>query len=490
MLQQLDSWDSYNPGAITARRRPSNPLDDAWNATPDPQFHAPTQGRAQHAPMVGNRAAQVIDTLGVAQPRTPPPSGPTPGGTMDDTWGYTPPPADEPQNTGVTGGTDYSGQVQQVTTASSAQAQAVAKDRLARTVARDLKAAGHDVEWNGDQLIVDGRPYDLAGSGSNVGYRTDWGGGNYAQQQHQIEDAIHAGAPLGFDQAKWADPTHDSDKYTIGRMLAAGASIDDVAHVLGWEKVSADTLRAPDGSEFDVLYDVGGPNQRPQMLQTKGAGGAPLPPGGGAGPGGTGGGSPLDSAWNSGTLKDLWSQLQALGGNVNYSPTSNPGVEAAFAKLMANPESMDPHTVQMMQAQDAEEQMVAAQSADEEARRFGFQAGITDSPWLASERASTARNANNQIISGRRNIEMKAKETNLNDLRQAVSLGMNKVQLDNQLQLEAARLGLSKQELAQQLLLRLRELEQNDRQFGADLGYKYDELNSNNLNHYWDDVGG
>jgi hypothetical protein len=35
------------------------------------------------------------------------------------------------------------------------------QDALARAIYSNLKAAGHDVKWNGNQLLVDGRPYEL-----------------------------------------------------------------------------------------------------------------------------------------------------------------------------------------------------------------------------------------------------------------------------------------------------------------------------------------
>lgn len=40
---------------------------------------------------------------------------------------------------------------------------AILQDKLARDVFDSLKEAGHDVKWQGDQLIVDGRPYVIGG---------------------------------------------------------------------------------------------------------------------------------------------------------------------------------------------------------------------------------------------------------------------------------------------------------------------------------------
>jgi hypothetical protein len=102
-----------------------------------------------------------------------------------------------------------------------------------------------------------------------VGYApTNFGGGDIDQQNRQIGDASRAPAPLGFDARKWADPTQGtSQKYTSGRTLEAGGTIDDVLRnpqFAGWTKVSGDKMRSPDGNIYDITYDVGGPQQRTQ----------------------------------------------------------------------------------------------------------------------------------------------------------------------------------------------------------------------------------
>jgi hypothetical protein len=102
----------------------------------------------------------------------------------------------------------------------------------------------------------------------DAGYYTDFGGGNVAQQQQQIADAARAGAPLGFDAKKWADPTQGvSNKYTAGRTLQAGGSINDVLQnpqFKGWTPVSNDKIKSPDGNIYDLKFDVGGKNERTQ----------------------------------------------------------------------------------------------------------------------------------------------------------------------------------------------------------------------------------
>jgi hypothetical protein len=60
--------------------------------------------------------------------------------------------------------TAYDGLVQQVSQAADPQQAAVATDQLGRQMFQDFTKAGHDVKWEGEQLIVDGRPYVLAGA--------------------------------------------------------------------------------------------------------------------------------------------------------------------------------------------------------------------------------------------------------------------------------------------------------------------------------------
>lgn len=79
---------------------------------------------------------------------------------------------------------------------------------------------------------------------------------------------FNAGAALpGFDQAKWSNPQHQTDKYTAGRLMAAGGSIDQVLQALpGWKKISNDVIEAQDGTRIDLTRDFGGANQ-PQWTE-------------------------------------------------------------------------------------------------------------------------------------------------------------------------------------------------------------------------------
>lgn len=83
-------------------------------------------------------------------------------------------------------------------------------------------------------------------------------------------DAAAGGAPRanvpleGYDQTKLADPNlGTSHKYVGGRILQSGGTIDDVLadpKFAGWQKVSADKIKGPDGGVYDLTRDLGGAN--------------------------------------------------------------------------------------------------------------------------------------------------------------------------------------------------------------------------------------
>lgn len=104
-------------------------------------------------------------------------------------------------------------------------------------------------------------------------YHTDWGGGNLAQQQQQVNDARSPGAPLplGVDPAKWYDQTKGtSNKYTGLGVLSGGGSIADILHhpqFAGWSQVGSDKVKGPDGSVYDVKN---GPTGQPQWTAVSG----------------------------------------------------------------------------------------------------------------------------------------------------------------------------------------------------------------------------
>lgn len=97
--------------------------------------------------------------------------------------------------------------------------------------------------------------------------------------------------------------------------------------------------------------------------------------------------------------------------------------DSLINRILQHPESMDPNTVAQLKAASDEEAGQAALSEDAATKRFGFGAGLADSPWLASERAATARSADASQIASRRNIDITAAATNQADRLKAASLG-------------------------------------------------------------------
>lgn len=58
----------------------------------------------------------------------------------------------------------YQRAVQDLGTITDPTQRAVKRDQLARDIYNNLRSAGHDVKWNGDTLVVDGREYVIAGA--------------------------------------------------------------------------------------------------------------------------------------------------------------------------------------------------------------------------------------------------------------------------------------------------------------------------------------
>lgn len=315
----------------------------------------------------------------------------------------------------LAGGPQYSDLVSTIQSAQNPQAAAGAQDQLARTLYADLTAAGHTVKWDGDTLLVDGRPYVLAGPG-----------------QAQPPQAFTPSAPT----------------YT---------------------PTSVDPL-------------------------------------------------------------------------TNFNPTAGTeGIDAAtrdaITRLLANPSGVNPD---VLKAKSREEAAALAQQSDEDLLRFGFQGGIDDSRWLASERASNLRGRDEAVIRSNRDIDIQTGGQQAADTRAAIATSQSyqalradnafrtaalqgdRIALDNALQQRATELGLSadnlrldytmglmndltqrfgittnaqltREQLAQagsqfqqDLIFRLNQLEQADAQFAAEYGLEAARFKAAEDQRGWD----
>lgn len=116
-------------------------------------------------------------------------------------------------------------------------------------------------------------------------------------------------APLGFDQTKWADQGYTSPKYVVGHIIQQGGSVADAAAAVGGVQTGQDTIRLPDGSEWDVVRDFEGAHQ-PQW-------------------GAVGAGSQVKAGAGAGASSGSTATRAAAPLSFGYAPPGGPGVYPA-----------------------------------------------------------------------------------------------------------------------------------------------------------------
>lgn len=161
-------------------------------------------------------------------------------------------------------------------------------------------------------------------------------------------------APRGYDQAKYADASHQSPKYAVARIMneAAGGTgelsdpvkrqtaIDNVLKAYPGAKYNGkDKITFPDGGTVDVFEGAGAGRYGIAWQPETGPGGAPLPqeggsatmPMGGSGKGipQLGGGIPLDSLLTGGDASEA---IQAALAQMVSGEKSN--AQALLQRLM------------------------------------------------------------------------------------------------------------------------------------------------------------
>jgi hypothetical protein len=124
---------------------------------------------------------------------------------------------------------------------------AVLTDEIARTSAKELRAAGHDVSFDGDDMVIDGRRY-VIGDGQQANYQLQgpptlepggmttqpvpmpgqqppasnkqtWDTDGYAAPGYMAE-GLGATTLNGYDSGKLNNADHQTPKYVVGRILS------------------------------------------------------------------------------------------------------------------------------------------------------------------------------------------------------------------------------------------------------------------------------
>lgn len=446
-----DAWET------PALPSPAAAPPDAWGASPAPSAPAGPAPAGAPAPGPGLTPASVLQSTGVA-PVLSPSAMPAVGGPS----------------------TAYQTLLASLRQAVDPASFLVAQDRLARTVAADLTAGGHDVTWGDDGvLVVDGRSYEVGPGPAATGDQSVPRNEPPGSPPPGSPPPPPGGTPDGTPPPPGSSSTwslQDAESFFLSpRLQTKPASPAALGELEGHLKQFGVTvlrnasgqisgkIRLADGTVVDVGYAFasGDPSQMRWQWVVEPSHADRLR-------------DTLETSATSPAATFSWGQ----------DPTSQ-AADRLWQSLFESPDAISPHMIEQLQARDAEQQIEAAASADEALRRFGHQAGYTDSPWLASERAETARDADANIIQNRRLVEVAAAEMNA---KQRLSVASQAAQYFG-LRLDAARFNQLGDQFQRDLLFRLLSLAQQDEQFAAQLGLSYDALNQDAWQHWWDTVG-
>jgi hypothetical protein len=447
-------------------------------ATPNPQYWTDDDWLAQ-----SSYESSGPDTNAL---QTPEPSASTSSGTFFDMPSYQP--AVEPQKqtqpvatgTGLSipsptantsaGNTDaYSGLVSQIKAASDPNQKIVLQDQLARQVYNDLKAAGHDVKWQGEQLMVDGRAYVL-GDGTTVSdpllsTTTPPGPGwtrvgqQWANPNTYVNgQQVNGSAAAGFDPNQWGsqDPAYINQllDYIWQQTGQAPMAPDDPRRAYWIQK-----LQTPDvnGANQQLLgndpywqmrmgYDARGEDYEAQFqpptlapsygVDAPGAAGVTTSVNLPAAPPAPAPFALSAPSYTPGEI-DTLDDFDPLAGSEDLSDATKQKIldmltggepvddatEQALLRLLANPSSLDDRTVEMMKAKSREEQAAMMAGDDEAMRAAGFAGGFDDSRWLASARAANRAQHEDAILANNRDVDIQAATQRAADTRSAIELG-------------------------------------------------------------------
>lgn len=303
------------------------------------------------------------------------------------------------------------------------------QDEVARSVAQSLQGAGHTVKWQGDTLMVDGRPYVVGGSAQP------------AQAGGPADARGAAGRPVGAATQPPGAPVDPNQQYDPNEAM-------NQVIVAFRARFNRDLTPQEQQALLQAVGYGGGPVPGTMLQQaldfvSRYSGNLDDPWGAGGGPGGGGGGQEPPPGSGTPEWRAQWeytpgeitfddldgfdqpSILQQLG------PALQPGNTRADAatddlvmSILQNPESMSPEVVAAMKARSKDELAEMGRMEEDALRNFGFDTGITDSNWLRSEQLAATRERQNALVGKNRDIEIDAAKTNAEDRRNAAGLGM------------------------------------------------------------------
>jgi hypothetical protein len=411
-------------------------------------------GQPQPDPMQASFETQPEQTAPAAAPQESffsTPEQPAAAAGMATTQPYGQPAAGQPSApaTGQPTTPDYTQLLGQISGASDPNQKLVLQDQLGRQVFNDLKEAGHQVAWKGDQLMVDGRPYVL---------------GDGSQSVSNISGFSLDGPPPapGFVR---------SGNQWVNMGMPAGPSMDD----------SAPSGPAAAPSPFEAQppaappMDAPAPSwQTPSYAQPAAA--APTAP------------SRFETTgptYQPGEV-DLLEDFDPLGGNGDVAAATKQSV----LDQLAGKNGFSDTDIETMKARSKDE-LADMQRADEaNLRGAAFRGGWNDSRFEDSQENAGRFARDRALIESNRNIDLTAADRRASDARAAVGLGQDfmalqsdnafktaalqgdRVALRESINQKAAELGLDADQL--QLNYTMGLVDDATRRYGIDVGAQVD----------------
>jgi len=163
---------------------------------------------------------------------------------------------------------------------------------------------------------------------------------------------------------------------------------------------------------------------------------------------------------------------------------ATPEVDALVNSILANPESLDARTVEMMKAATKDELAEMDIENQQQLDTLGTSYGIQESPWIGAQKMQARRDRDNALVQSNRAIDMEAAETNMADRRAAAELGTAHGAQKQSKVMAAASTALARSAaLGDRLALR-----ETVKQKAAELDMRAEELLANHIQHRLDSM--